>query len=63
MNIDLLVLDLGLYGGADALRAVLSENEAQPVTTVNLKHPEIMQDGDWDDLIDKLRRAQRCITL
>lgn len=63
MNIDLLVLDVGLYGGTDVLRTALSDHEAQQTTTVNLKYPKDLQSRDWDDLIEKLRRSKRCITL
>ena len=63
MNINLLVLDIGLYDGEDALRTALSEHEAQQTTIVNLKYPKDLQNRDWDDLIEQLRCSQRCITL
>lgn len=64
VEIDILALDFGLYPGSKKIRESLlsqkNENKAITIMDVNTK---LMSAADWDDVLDSLLKAKRCITL
>lgn len=58
-----LLLDIGLYAGADVLRRCLGEAKSDPVCRVLTLDSESARPTDWDDVVDEILRCRRCITL
>ena len=59
----LLILDLGLYGGAAPLLQALQAGEGVQSSVLDLKEAKALAESDWDAVVEQVQRAERCITL
>lgn len=58
-EIDILVLDAGLFEAADAVSAAF---EGMTTSTIVLT-PETMNDAEWDNVLSQILHANKVVTL
>jgi len=63
MSQPILLLDLGLYGGAERLVEALKTGNGATPLLLDLKNTEELEDKHWDEVMEQLQRAEHCITL
>lgn len=60
---DCLLLDLGLYPGAEILQRYLDLRNAGMTCRTVAVNPATAGDDEWDELLDAVLGSDRCITL
>lgn len=58
-EVDILVLDAGLFDAAEVVSAAL---DGMTVNTIVLM-PETMNDAEWDDVLSQILLAKKVVTL
>ena len=62
-DFEYLVLDLKLYPGASRLKEALTVIQNKTNHIVMELDQSSMTDAEWDEVLDNLLRAKKCITL
>ncbi|MFT5274271.1 MAG: hypothetical protein ACI9J2_000796 [Saprospiraceae bacterium] len=59
----ILILDFGRYPADSVLRSAFSDIGQNRAAEILRLQPTTMNEGDWDEVLEKLQNVDRCITL